>query len=85
MAPRVCPCQQVNCTLIARPGLWAAADRRALPMLSGVSRGYIVERVTRIELALSAWEVCGAAALPPGDSATCEDLYAWTASYRDYP
>ena len=46
MAPRACPRQQANCTLIARPGLWAAADRKALPMLSAVSCGYIVERVT---------------------------------------
>jgi hypothetical protein len=56
MALRACPRQRANCTSIARPGLWAAADRKALPMLSAVSCAYIVERVTRIELALSAWE-----------------------------
>jgi hypothetical protein len=42
----------VNCTA----GLWAAADRKAPPMLSAVSCGYTVERVTGIEPALSAWE-----------------------------
>ena len=42
MAPRACMRQQANCTLIARPGLWAAANRKALPMLSAVSCGYIV-------------------------------------------
>jgi len=39
--------------------------------LTGVSCGYVVERVTRIELALSAWEVCGAVSLPAADSVTC--------------
>jgi hypothetical protein len=43
-------------TLIARTGLGAAADHKELLELSGVSCGYIVERVTKIELALSAWE-----------------------------
>ena len=33
-----------------------------------------MERVTGIERALSAWEVCGAVALPPADSVTCGDL-----------
>ena len=49
-------CQQVNCTLIARMGLWVAVDRKALPMLSGVNCGFVVERVTGIGPALSAWE-----------------------------
>ena len=56
MALRARPCQQASCTLIARTGLWVAAERRALPKLSGVSCGFVVERVTGIEPALSAWE-----------------------------
>jgi hypothetical protein len=36
--------------------LLRAVDRKALPMLSGVSCGFSGERVTGIELALSAWE-----------------------------
>ncbi len=44
-----------------------------------------VERVTRIELALSAWEVCGAVALRPADSVTCGDLGGLSLSDRDYP
>jgi hypothetical protein len=56
MALRACPCQQANCTLIARTGPWLAVDRATAPMLSGVTWRFIVERVTRIELALSAWE-----------------------------
>jgi hypothetical protein len=47
--------------------------------------GFLVERVTRIELALSAWEVCGAVALPPADSVTCGDLGGLSVSDRDYP
>ena len=56
MALRACLCQQANCTLIARTGLWVAVDRTAPPMLSSVSCAFSPERVTRIELALSAWE-----------------------------
>jgi hypothetical protein len=36
--------------------LLRAVDRKALPMLSGVSCGFSGERVTGIEPALSAWE-----------------------------
>jgi len=43
------------------------------------------ERVTGIEPALSAWEVCGAVALPPADSVTCGDLGGLSVSDRDYP
>jgi hypothetical protein len=56
MALLACLCQQANCTLIARTGLWVAVDRPAPPMLSGVSCAFSVERVTGIEPALSAWE-----------------------------
>jgi hypothetical protein len=56
MALRACLCQQANCTLIARTGLWVAVDRKASPMLSRVSCGFSAERVTGIEPALSAWE-----------------------------
>src|SRR5690348_14246247 len=44
-----------------------------------------VERVTGIEPALSAWEVCGAVALPPADFVTCGDLGGLSLSYRGYP
>ena len=50
---RLARCPQENC----HTGLGAAADHKMLLRLSRVSCGYIVERVTRIELALSAWEV----------------------------
>jgi hypothetical protein len=53
-------------------------------MLSGVSRGYIVERVTRIELALSAWEVCGFTRVLPAESVTCADHDGLSVSDRDY-
>jgi hypothetical protein len=43
------------------------------------------ERVTRIELALSAWEVGGAVAPSPADSVTCGDLGGLSLSDRDYP
>jgi hypothetical protein len=46
---------------------------------------YCLERVTGIEPALSAWEVCGAARLPPADSVTCGDLDSLTVSDHDYP
>jgi hypothetical protein len=46
MALRAAPGQQANCTLIARTGLGAAADQKALLKLTGVSCGYVVERVT---------------------------------------
>ena len=35
--------------------------------------------------ALSAWEVYGAARLPPADSVTCRDLVGLSASDRGYP
>ena len=44
-----------------------------------------VERVTRIELALSAWELCGPGGLSPGDSVTCGDLDGLSASDRGHP
>ena len=44
-----------------------------------------MERVTGIEPALSAWEVCGAARVLPGESVTCGDLDGLSASDRDYP
>jgi len=44
-----------------------------------------VERVTGIEPALSAWEVCGAADLSPADSMTCGPLGVLPAGDRDYP
>ncbi len=44
-----------------------------------------MERVTEIEPALPAWEVCGAVSLPPADPVTCRDLGALFLSDRDYP
>ena len=41
--------------------------------------------VTGIEPELSAWELYGAARLPPDDSATCGDIAGLTVSDRDYP
>jgi hypothetical protein len=38
-----------------------------------------------ISPALSAWEVCGAVALPPADSVTCGNLGGLSLSGRDYP
>ena len=38
-----------------------------------------------LQRALSAWEVCGAVALPPADFVTCGDLDGLSASDRDYP
>jgi len=43
------------------------------------------ERVTRIELALSAWEVCGATRVLPAESVTCRDHDGLSVSDRDYP
>jgi hypothetical protein len=56
MGLRARPYRQANCTLIARTGLCVTVDRTALLMLSGVTWGFSVERVTGIEPALSAWE-----------------------------
>jgi hypothetical protein len=41
--------------------------------------------VARRSSGLPAWEVCGAAFLPPADSATCGDLDGLAVSDRDYP
>jgi hypothetical protein len=38
-----------------------------------------------ISPALSAWEVCGAVALPPADSVTCGNLGGLSLSDRDHP
>src|SRR5215470_9998065 len=46
---------------------------------------FTLERVTGIEPALSAWEVCGAVRLSPADSVTCGDLDGLSVSDRDYP
>jgi Phage integrase family len=74
-----------TCTLIARTGLRRAGERKAPTRLSAVSCGFVMERVTGIEPALSAWEVCGAARVLPAESVTCGDLDGLSASDRDYP
>ena len=47
--------------------------------------GYAVERVTRIELALSAWELYGAASPPPADWLTCGCADVLSVSDPDCP
>jgi len=47
--------------------------------------GYAVERVTRIELALSAWELYGAASPPPADWMTCGCADVLSVSDPDCP
>ena len=46
---------------------------------------YIVERVTGIEPALSAWELYGAAWPPPADRLTCSSTSPLTLRDRDCP
>ena len=48
--------RSANCTLIARAAVDPPTARRVLRCIQPLSWGFIVERVTRIELALSAWE-----------------------------
>jgi hypothetical protein len=57
MGLRARPYRQANCTLIARTGLCVTVDRTALLMLSGVTWGFSVERVTGIEPALTIFNV----------------------------
>ena len=64
-------------------GQWSAAT--FTPKLAGPTWRFFVERVTGIELALSAWEVCGAPRVLPAESVTCGDLDGVSASDRDYP
>ena len=47
--------------------------------------GFLVKRVTGIEAALSAWEVCGATRVLPAESVTCGDHDGLSVSDRDYP
>jgi hypothetical protein len=70
---------------MSRTGLGAAADQQEVLKLSGVSCGYVMERVTRIELALSAWEVSVTALRPPADWLTCGPAGLLTVRDRDCP
>ncbi len=55
-APQTRSFQRTNCTLIARrPRAHARHDQGPCPAIS-LTWAFAVERVTRIELALSAWE-----------------------------
>src|SRR5215471_15041956 len=66
-----------------RPSRRGAGSRAASGMPAEL--GFHVERVTGIEPALSAWEVCGAIRLSPADSVTCGELDGHSLSDRDYP
>jgi hypothetical protein len=54
-------------------------------LIKPLSRRFVVERVTRIELALSAWEFGSAVHPVPADSLTCRCADALPDSDRDYP
>jgi hypothetical protein len=51
----------------------------------GLSWAFLSERVTRIELAPSAWEACSTAGPLPADSMTCRFLGELRARDRDSP
>jgi hypothetical protein len=85
VAPPGPSCTRANGTLMARGYLrrfygLGARDQRKL-----LTWDYTLERVTGIEPALSAWEVCGAVGLLPADSMTCGDLDCLSVSDRDCP
>ena len=79
------PTTRANGTLMARGRLSGFYGPGARDQREPLTWDFTLERVTRIELALSAWEVCGAVALPPADFVTCGDLDGLSASDRDYP
>src|SRR5215831_8654138 len=70
----------------ARPPTNAYGKRppRRPPSKRSTSAAHM-ERVTGIEPALSAWEVCGAARVLPADSLTCGDLGGLSTGDHDYP
>jgi len=72
-------------TLMARGRLRDFNGPDARDHRESLTWGFVVERVTGIEPALSAWEVCGAADLSPADSMTCGPLGVLPAGDRDYP
>jgi hypothetical protein len=61
MARQVRSSRSANCTLIARPALYWPGGVEAQSTMMPMTCGVRLERVTRIELALSAWEVGGIA------------------------
>jgi hypothetical protein len=48
--------RRVSCTWVARRVGRLPRQRQAKSVIMSLNCGYVVERVTRIELALSAWE-----------------------------
>jgi hypothetical protein len=56
MVLRALSCRLVNCTLTARRSVTRSVRLRPAPGIGPLSCCFVVERVTRIELALSAWE-----------------------------
>jgi hypothetical protein len=70
MTARPTPSRRPANGTFATGGLLCDADGiRQMPLTCG----YVVERVTRIELALSAWEVGVAGRAWPADAVTCVD------------
>ena len=78
-------CMRANGTLMAHGRLRGFYGPGVRDWREPLTWGFLVERVTGIEPALSAWEVCGAVALPPADSVTCGDLGGLSLSDRDCP
>jgi hypothetical protein len=63
------------------PGLWPGPR----PQTRWPGRFPRPSRARQLPPALSAWEVCGAVALPPAGSVTCGDLGGLSLSDRDDP
>ena len=84
-APQACWPRCANCTLIARtPSAPARHDQGPGPAIS-LTWAFVVERVTRIELALSAWEVSATIRGLPAETLACGTLARLTASDRELP
>ena len=76
---------RANGTLMARGRLLGFYEPDARHQREPLTWDFTLERVTGIEPALSAWEVCGAARVLPADSVTCGDHDGLSVSDRDYP
>ena len=74
-----------NCTLIARRAATTVKQRGPGARTLLLTWAFVVERVTGIEPALSAWEVCGAAARLPADRLTCGSTVLLSVSDRGFP
>ena len=69
-------CPPVNGTLMARKTDYDSRAVRPGRNTAPLTWVFAMERVTGIEPALSAWEVCDVVRLPPADSLTCGLLIA---------